>query len=73
MLTGERPFKGDYEQAVLFQFLNEEPKPISKVNPAVTFRIRTNNHQGFKERSRIALFICGRNSGRYEALSESCG
>jgi len=29
MLTGELPFKGDYEQAVVYSILNEEPKPIT--------------------------------------------
>ncbi len=28
MLTGERPFKGDYEQALLYAILNEEPEPV---------------------------------------------
>ncbi|MFQ6008752.1 MAG: protein kinase, partial [Candidatus Zixiibacteriota bacterium] len=28
MLTGEPPFKGDYEQAVIYSILNEEPKPL---------------------------------------------
>jgi len=28
MLTGELPFKGDYEQAVIYTILNEEPKSI---------------------------------------------
>ncbi|MCK5005513.1 MAG: serine/threonine protein kinase, partial [Candidatus Aminicenantes bacterium] len=28
MLTGEIPFKGDYEQAVIYSILNEEPKSI---------------------------------------------
>ena len=32
MLTGERPFKGDYEQAVVFSIVNEEPMPVKKVN-----------------------------------------
>ncbi|MCH7771899.1 MAG: protein kinase [Bacteroidetes bacterium] len=29
MLTGQLPFKGDYEQAVIYSILNEEPEPIS--------------------------------------------
>ena len=28
MLTGELPFKGDYEQALMFSILNEQPKTI---------------------------------------------
>ena len=35
MLTGERPFKGDYEQAVIYSIMNEEPKPVTKVNSDV--------------------------------------
>jgi serine/threonine protein kinase/Tfp pilus assembly protein PilF len=35
MLTGERPFKGDYDQAILYSILNEEPDPISNVSPEV--------------------------------------
>ncbi|MFC2094201.1 protein kinase [Bacteroidota bacterium] len=30
MITGSAPFKGDYEQAVIYSILNEEPVPISE-------------------------------------------
>ena len=30
MLTGVRPFKGDYEQAVVYSILNEQPEPPSR-------------------------------------------
>jgi len=30
MLTGERPFKGENEQAVIHSILNEEPRPVSR-------------------------------------------
>jgi serine/threonine-protein kinase len=30
MLTGQLPFKGEYEQAVVYSILNEEPKPIAE-------------------------------------------
>ncbi len=29
MLTGERPFKGDYEQAVIYSLLHTDPEPIT--------------------------------------------
>jgi serine/threonine protein kinase/dienelactone hydrolase len=29
MLTGQPPFKGDYEQAVLYSILNENPEPLT--------------------------------------------
>ena len=33
MLTGQLPFKGDYEQAVIYSILNEESEPISSLRP----------------------------------------
>jgi serine/threonine protein kinase/tetratricopeptide (TPR) repeat protein len=35
MLTGQLPFKGDYEQAVIYSILNEEPKSISELGSDV--------------------------------------
>ena len=31
MLTGELPFKGDYDQAIIYSILNEEPPSIKKI------------------------------------------
>ena len=39
MLTGELPFKGDYEQAVIFSVLNEEPEFLSKIRTDVPRQI----------------------------------
>jgi serine/threonine protein kinase/dienelactone hydrolase len=33
MLTGRLPFKGDYEAAVIYAILNEEPDPVQKHRP----------------------------------------
>jgi serine/threonine-protein kinase len=35
MLSGERPFKGDYDQAVLYSILNEAPDPIRNLRPEI--------------------------------------
>jgi hypothetical protein len=35
MLTGERPFKGDYYQAVIYSILNEEPSLLSVLRPGL--------------------------------------
>jgi len=35
MLTGQLPFKGDYEQAILYSIINEEPTSLKKVNPSI--------------------------------------
>jgi TolB-like protein len=45
MLTGERPFKGDYEQAVIYSILNEEPGPLQKHNPAIPEELDTIVHK----------------------------
>jgi len=31
ILTGERPFRSEYEQAIIYSILNEEPKPIKEL------------------------------------------
>jgi serine/threonine protein kinase/Tfp pilus assembly protein PilF len=33
MVTGCRPFMGDYEQAVIYQILNETPRPVTELRP----------------------------------------
>jgi len=35
MVTGETPFKGEYEQAVIYSILNEEPEPVSSLHADV--------------------------------------
>jgi len=35
MLTGQIPFKGDYDQAVIYAILNEDPEPISEIRSHV--------------------------------------
>jgi TolB-like protein/tRNA A-37 threonylcarbamoyl transferase component Bud32/Tfp pilus assembly protein PilF len=35
MLTGKRPFTGDYEQAVIYSIINQEPEPVTELRPEV--------------------------------------
>ncbi|MEJ2616359.1 MAG: serine/threonine-protein kinase, partial [Ignavibacteriaceae bacterium] len=35
MLTGQQPFKGDYEQAVIYSLLNEEPELLKSINKEI--------------------------------------
>ena len=35
MITGQLPFKGDYEQAVVYSILNEEPEPVTGLRTGV--------------------------------------
>jgi len=39
MLTGELPFKGDYEQAIIYSILNEEPKSITELREHIPSRL----------------------------------
>lgn len=39
MLTGRRPFASDYEQAVIYSILNEEPKLVTALNNTVPTEI----------------------------------
>ncbi len=39
MLTGELPFKGEYEQAVMYSIMNEEPEFVSKIRNDVPLEL----------------------------------
>ena len=39
MVTGQLPFKGDYEQAVVYSILNEEPEPLTVLRTGVPVEI----------------------------------
>ncbi|NIM20480.1 MAG: protein kinase [Candidatus Latescibacteria bacterium] len=36
ILSGQRPFKGDHAAAVHYSILNEDPEPLSRINPQVS-------------------------------------
>jgi len=36
MVAGQRPFRGDHDQAVIYSILNDEPEPISQSRPGVS-------------------------------------
>jgi serine/threonine protein kinase len=35
MVCGQQPFKGDYEQAVIYSILNEEPEAVSTIDASI--------------------------------------
>jgi len=39
MLSGQRPFRGDYDQAVVYSILNEDPQPLKQLNPQLPTRL----------------------------------
>jgi len=38
-VTGQRPFKGDYDKAVMYSILNEEPEPITALRTGVPMEL----------------------------------
>jgi len=40
MLTGQLPFLGEYEQAVIYSILNEEPKPVAETRPDIPQQVQ---------------------------------
>ena len=36
MLTGQPPFQGNFDQAIIYSILHEKPKSIKKINPEIT-------------------------------------
>jgi serine/threonine protein kinase/tetratricopeptide (TPR) repeat protein len=38
MLTGLQPFQGDYEQAVVYSIMNEEPKPLTGLRTGISIQ-----------------------------------
>ena len=39
MITGQHPFKGEYEQAVMYSIMNEEPEPITGLRTGVPMEL----------------------------------
>jgi TolB-like protein/tRNA A-37 threonylcarbamoyl transferase component Bud32/Flp pilus assembly protein TadD len=39
MVTGRRPFEGDYEQAVIYSILNSEPEPLTSLRTGVPMEL----------------------------------
>ena len=60
MITGQLPFRGEYEQAVIYSIMNEEPKPFRE--------IRTDASDEFEEITKKAMV---KDLGdRYQSISE---
>jgi serine/threonine protein kinase/tetratricopeptide (TPR) repeat protein len=50
MLTGELPFKGDYEQAIVYAILNEEPKSLEDIPAELRDFFRKALHKNVEDR-----------------------
>jgi Tol biopolymer transport system component/tRNA A-37 threonylcarbamoyl transferase component Bud32 len=45
MLTGKLPFKGDYEQAIIYSILNEEPERVSELRSDLSMELERIVHK----------------------------
>lgn len=60
MITGQPPFKGEYEQAVMYSIINEDPTPLTGMRSGVPLELE-----------RIASKTLSKDpNGRYQHLSE---
>lgn len=60
MVTGQRPFRGDYEQAVIHSILSEEPEPMTGLRTGVPLELERIAHKA----------IAKRPDERYQAMGE---
>ncbi|MFQ5640805.1 MAG: protein kinase [bacterium] len=51
MLTGQLPFKGDYDQAIVYSILNEDPEPMTVLRPDVPEAIPKIIHRALSKES----------------------
>ena len=56
MVTGQLPFKSDYEQAVLYAIMNEDPEPVTAVNKNIPEKLAEIIHKTLEKdpKSRFA-------------------
>jgi serine/threonine protein kinase/Tfp pilus assembly protein PilF len=60
VLTGQLPFRGDYEQAIVYSMLNEQPDALNKFNPEVPTQLQNIVDKSLKKEK----------EGRYQNTSE---
>ena len=40
MITGQLPFQGEYEQAIVYSILNKSPQPVTELNPNILVELQ---------------------------------
>jgi serine/threonine protein kinase len=55
MITGQHPFKGEYEQAVMYSIMNEEPEPITGLRTGCADGFGADCQQSAGEENKPAL------------------
>jgi serine/threonine-protein kinase len=74
MLTGQPPFKGDYEQAVIYSILNEEPvfpdEVADNLEPILRKSLAKDQHKRYQNLNEILIDINSLNSVTTTRLTE---
>ena len=52
MITGQLPFKGEYEQAIMYSIMNEDPEPVTGVRTGVSKELERIIHKALKKDSK---------------------
>ena len=85
MITGQAPFKGDYDKAVMYSILNEEPAPLTSLRTGVPVKLEVlvgkalakNADERYQSTGEIALdlkTLCKKlESGRTVVVSKASG
>jgi serine/threonine-protein kinase len=60
MLTGQLPFKGDYEQSLMYAIVNKEPEPISRIQADISKELENVIHTALAKDS----------AERYQSMGE---
>ncbi len=71
MLTGQLPFQGAVEQAILYLIINEQPKPVSKLQPTVPEPLAQIVHQSLKKDLQARYASCADLLSDLKALREA--
>jgi len=53
MITGQLPFKGDYEQAVVYSIVNDEPEPITGMRTGVPMELERIVNKALSKNSKV--------------------
>jgi serine/threonine protein kinase len=51
MICGQLPFKGEYEQAVIYSITNEEPEPLTRLRPDIPIELEKIVNKALAKRS----------------------
>jgi len=58
MLSGEHPFKGDYEQAMMYSIMNEDPEPVSTLRRDVPEALAQIIHHALEKEPKARYASC---------------